>query len=246
MKKVFSIFLIVTFILMMAVAASSQVLIPSKVPLGTERGAAYGYWQTVPADISQVKGILFFIHGHGERGNGSSVELDRINRIGTQKVIYQGKWTRQDLIVISGQYPVTSDKMYHTTLDGFITHIQNKFRPVYGSAVDSVYMIGISGGGYTLLNYIVNYSRVKAALEIAGFGSPSLAYKATKTRLWVFHGEDDRTVSASRGRDFVNAYNKANPERLAIFTLVPLYGHEPGVWDRVCSQGRFYDWLLKP
>lgn len=244
MKTKFHALFIVILLTLMSAVAFGQ-LIPSKVPLGTERGAVYGYWQTAPP-VTTVKGILFFIHGHGERGNGSSIDLDKISRIGTQKMIYQGKLPTDKFIVISGQYPTTASKMDDKTLDGFITHIQNKFRPEYGPTVDNIYMIGISGGGYTLLNYIVNYSRVKAAIEIAGFGSPSLAYKATKTKLWVIHGEDDRTVPAYRGRDFVNAYNKANPPTQAIFTLIPLYGHEAGVWDRVCSQGRFYEWLLTP
>ncbi len=215
-----------------------------KVPLGSESGAAYGYFQTVP-DSSTVKGVLIFIPGHGERGNGTT-ELDKVTRIGTQKFLSRGELRLDKFIVITPQYPVTSSKMYHETLEKFIIHIQNKFRKSHGPSVNVIYMIGISGGGITLLNYIVVFPRVRAAIEIAGAGSPSLAYKATYTKLWVFHGEDDTTISYTKGRDFVNAYNLASPLKPAIFTLVPLYGHEAGVWDRVCSQGRFYEWLLKP
>lgn len=246
---------------MLMVAAFGQVLIPSKVPLGTEKGATYGYWQTVPVSPTTVKGVMIFVPGHGERGTGSSADLDKVSRIGIQKVIYQAKWTRQDLIVISAQYPTTADKMYHVTLDNFITHLQNKFRPIYGNAVNNIYMVGISGGGITLLNYITEHSRVKAAIEISGSGSASDAPKAIFTKLWVIHGEDDTTIKSQKGLDFVNAYNKevarfnalklvdANKNPItatpALFTLIPLYGHESGVWDRVCANPKFIDWMLK-
>lgn len=235
-------FITALLILISAIGALAQVLIPSKVPLGTERGAAYGYWQTVPADLSTVKGILYFIHGHGERGNGSSADLDKISRIGVQKVIYQGKWTNQNFIVISPQYPVTADKMAAKTLKYFIYHTCAKF----DIDTTNVYMLGISGGGITLLNYIVTYPTVKAAVEISGSGSPSKASKAIKTRLWVIHGEDDPVISAKAAIDFVKSYNASNPPVTANVTLIPLYGHEAGVWDKVCASPKFYEWMIKP
>jgi hypothetical protein len=241
MKTILRTIGLVSILLLIFSLASGQI---TKVPLGSEAGAAYGYVQNVP-DSSTVEGILLGIPGHGERGNGTT-ELDKVFRIGTLRFVSNGQLVLNKFILITPQYPVTSSKMYHETLNKFITHIQNKFRKSHGPSVDNIYMIGISGGGITLLNYIVVFPRVKAAIEIAGAGSPSLAYKATNTKLWVIHGEDDRTISWTKGRDFVNAYNAASPPKPAIFTLIPFYGHEAGVWDRVCSQGRFYEWLLKP
>lgn len=211
-----------------------------KVPLGSEKGSAYGYWVTKPEGATK---LLIFIHGHGERGNGSSVELDRVSRIGIQKLIYQGKWTRKEFIVISPQYPTTADKMYHTTLNTFILQMCAK----YLISKDEVYLVGISGGANTLFNYLVNYS-AKAAVLISGAGSYKLATQARDTKIWAVHGEDDTLIKYTNAKLFVDNYNKDLPagKSKALFTLIPLYGHESGVWDKACANDKFYDWMIGP
>lgn len=234
-EKLFTAFAFLIFFLVMTVQVFCQSI---KVPLGTEPGSPYGYWITRP---DSAKNLLFFFHGHGERGNGSSLELDRVSKIGIQKLIASGKWTRKDFVVISPQYPVTADKMAPKTLHGFIL----KKCADLGISTDRVYLVGISGGAITLLNYIANYPTAKAAVSISGGGPNSLAYNATNTKLWMVHGEEDSRILYTDAIKFQLAYNKTKPPNEALFTLVPLFGHDAALWDKVCSNDKFYNWMLK-
>jgi predicted peptidase len=201
----------------------------------------YGYYEYKPEGATN---ILIFVHGHGERGNGHS-ELSRVLKIGIPRLINEGKW--QDVypfnqfIIIAPQYPVKAANMYPDTLKSFIEKMCVK----HGIAMDRVYMVGISGGAISVLNYIVKFNHVKAALAIAGQGNTSLAAKAKNTKVWLVHGEDDTVVKVSGSKNFVDAYNKANPPVPAKFDPIPNYGHEGGVWDRAVSRPKYYEFMLK-
>ena len=212
-------------------------------PFPFPNNAEYGYWEYKPDGATN---LLIFVHGHGERGNGHRPELDRVLKIGIPRLINEKKWPDtapfNQFVIIAPQYPVTAANMYPDTLKRFIEKMCIK----HGIGMDRVYMVGISGGAISVLNYIVKFDHVKACLAIAGQGNTKLASRATKTKVWLVHGEDDTVVKVSGSKNFVASYNLSSPKEPARFDLIPNYGHEGGVWDRAVSRPKYYEFMLKP
>lgn len=231
MKLLFS----ALFSALLAVNALGQTLTPRPFPnpLGT-----YPYYEYKP---DSAKYLLFFVHGHGERGNGSATELPRVLNIGIPKLIKNGNWKRQEFIVIAPQYKVTSAYLYPPTFHSFIKAACKYYK------IDStnVFLVGISGGGISVNKYINQYSHVRACLSISG-SFDFFKANATNTRLWAVHGEDDTQIPYASALNFITAYNKSQPKYFARLELIPNYGHEPGVWDRACSRDKYFQWMLKP
>jgi predicted peptidase len=207
------------------------------VPLGTEKGAPYGYMYYAPIG---AKKLLVSLHGSGQMGNGKS-ELYKVENEGAAKLIKAKKWTRSEFVVYSPQLSVGSSRFYHVTLHNAILQQCKK----HNIDTTEVYLIGISRGGISVLEYIVQPYSVKAAVSIAGSGTPTKAHQAIKTKLWCIHGEKDTTVPTKASIDFVNAYNKANPKVFAKLSLLPFFGHETVVWDKAYQQNEIYDWMIK-
>jgi predicted peptidase len=236
MKTIINIF----FLVLISIASQGQTLVPKPFPnpLGY-----YPYWEYKP---DSAKALLFFVHGHGERGNGSydfitrQGELNKVLNIGIPKLIKNGNYRRQDFIVIAPQYKLTSTSLYPQTFHDFVKSDCHYYK------IDStnVYMVGISGGGISVWNYIVKYSHVRAAVPIAGYANYKLAANAIKTRIWAVHGEDDTTIPINSVEIFQNNYNALVPKVPMRLDRIPNYGHESGVWDRACMRDKYYNWML--
>lgn len=203
------------------------------IPLGTEKGVPYGYAEYSPPGATK---LLVSMHGHGARGNGKS-ELYKVLKEGAAKRIAAGTFNRTEFVVVSPQYASTSGYPYPGTLNNFINLMMDKY------PVDEIHLIGLSGGGIGVLNYIASYP-VTSAVAIAASG-PSKIGIATKTPIWLFHGDSDTKVKTSESIEFANAYNVASPLVRAKLTLFPFEGHSAYVWDTVYKQDKVYDWMIK-
>lgn len=206
----------------------------TKIPLGTTPGEPYGYIEYLGSDRSKM---IISLHGQGEIGNGKS-DLYKVENIAAAEWINKG--LEIPAIVLSPQCP-TGSGFYHATLDTYISLMCKK----YNVPRENVSLLGVSMGAYSVYNYIVNHP-MKAAVCIAGSGSPSKAHLAINTRLWSFHGSKDTKVPTSGSVEFVKAYNAAKPPVPARLDIFPFEGHSNYVWDTVCRQKEVYDWLLKP
>jgi predicted peptidase len=206
------------------------------VPLGTNPGEPYGYVYYKPTTANK---LLVSLHGTWQCGNGKS-ELSKVENEGAAKLIKAGKWTRPEFAVVSPQLAVGSNRFYHVTLKAFSDQMCIKF----SIAPTEVYLMGISRGAISVFDYIIQNYSCKAAVPIAGSGSPLKAGQAIKTKLWAVHGEKDQIIPYTASVDFVNAYNKANPKHLAKVTLLPFFTHEPIVWERTFQQNEIYNWML--
>jgi predicted peptidase len=242
MKKVLFLYLL-TLLLSLTIGAIAQVHKPITA------GAEYPYWEWKP---DSAKHMIIFIHGHGERGNGTfnftnnTGELNRVLGIGIPKLINTKlkdgtrAWKRKEFIVISPQYAVDKNYLYPPTLKKFIARMAAK----YGIAPENISLVGISGGGISVWNYIVMFNDIKKAIPIAGTAPYKEATQASATQIWAVHGDLDPTCKIITVTSFMANYN-------ALAGVVPMrldviinYKHEPGVWDRACEQSKYFDWLL--
>ncbi len=156
--------------------------------------APFGYYEYLPEDFISSPGkvfpIVFFFHGSGERGNGTS-ELVKLLTHGPPKLIQSGK--DYPAIIISLQAPGG----FMSSAD-FLT-IYNYFSQHYPVDLNRVYVTGLSAGGGGTWNALkAHYEKIAAAIPICGAGVvPDPASFLLNTPIWAFHNFNDGTVPIS-------------------------------------------------
>jgi predicted peptidase len=134
----------------------------------------------------------------------------------------------------------------------------DKYKP------ESVHLIGLSGGGISVWKFLVNLQEnnadlaithptskpvvIKSAVIVAGDGdtNPAEVREITGVKLWVLHGETDRTVKPGNGRKLVETYNLMGPKEPARYTNYPFEAHSSYVWETTYKQPEIYEWMIKP
>ncbi|MBC8767772.1 prolyl oligopeptidase family serine peptidase [Arenibacter sp. BSSL-BM3] len=103
------------------------------------------------------------------------------------------------------------------------------------------YITGQSMGGFGTWHYILSHPQMfAAAIPICGGGNPDLAKNIADVPLWVFHGDNDKTVPVDFSRRMVAALNKAggNPK----YNEFPGVGH--GSWHLAFDTPALLDWFF--
>tara|TARA_R110000868_G_scaffold320796_3_gene581751 strand:- start:21922 stop:22764 length:843 start_codon:yes stop_codon:yes gene_type:complete len=103
------------------------------------------------------------------------------------------------------------------------------------------YITGQSMGGFGTWHYIlIRPQMFAAAIPICGGGNPDLAKNITDVPLWVFHGDNDKTVPVEFSRRMVAAIKKAggNPK----YNEFPGVGH--GSWHLAFDTPELLDWFF--
>lgn len=210
-------------------------------PLGTTT-AAFGYYIYLPAGYetnTQSYPLLVFLHGKGERGDGTT-QLARVLGLGITKLIETGAWhPTYPMIVVSPQFPnpdgAGNDNNWGdgnpANLHGLIEHVMSTYR------VNDrrVYLTGLSHGGNGVYDYLLLQSEatsyLAAAAPIAAYGPNAHFDVPAHTPIWVFVGEND-TTNFNTSKNFVAKYNAQMPppQYPAKFTAYPNAPHD--VWTR--------------
>ncbi|HEY3403398.1 MAG TPA: alpha/beta hydrolase-fold protein [Ohtaekwangia sp.] len=209
--------------------------------------AAFGYYIYLPAGYNtntKSYPLLVFLHGKGERGNGTT-DLGRVLNTGIPNLIKNNQWkgkTKYPMIVVSPQYHPVDGKgadnnwgEYHPEeLKGFIEHVVNTYR----INNKRIYLTGLSHGGTGAIDYLMMQddatSHVAAAVPVAayGYGTPNITYyKANNTPIWIFVGQSDWS-NFTTCTNFITRYNAQIPipDFKAKYTVYPGVGHES--WTR--------------
>lgn len=205
-----------------------------------------GYYAYLPESYyfqhSQKYPLLIFLHGSGEKGNGTT-ELSRVLVHGPPKLINAGQPLA--FITISPQLPSSQGGWPVGLVDELIARARNDYR------VDTtrIYVTGLSMGGFGTWAYAQARPNVVAAVvPIAGAGNPGSACTMKNVPAWAFHGEADGTVSDSGSVQMVRAINNCNPAPpvAAKLTLYPGVGHDS--WTRTYDGSAGHDvfaWMLQ-
>ena len=239
--------------------AGQQVAVP--LP---ETEAPFGFHQYLPpsyaTDRSRTFPLLVFLHGSGERGDGTSL-LSRVLRHGPPRVIQANEWARdRPFIVLSPQLDTTRSAWPVEAIDAFIDHAVETYR------VDPsrIYLTGLSLGGHGTWTYAAAHpDRLAAIAPVCGDGrrieKRGDSYCAlAELPVWAFHGADDPVVNPKGSTVPVRQVNQCTPppDPKAWLTLFPGVGHDSWslVYDSSGHQApqkgtpfdqSLYDWLLQ-
>jgi predicted peptidase len=179
--------------------------------------APYGYWEYLPSRYNEASGekfgLMIFLHGAGEKGDGESTLNALTNGGGwpTNLIAKNGK--TYPVIVLSPQCsePGPNPPAHQpcswwnqARLVEFARYAIQRY------AVDKnrVYVTGLSMGGagtHFLIRGMPN--EIAAAIPIcaAGGGNAAQDVALRNMPLWVTHALDDPTVNVGESKHFVNA-----------------------------------------
>lgn len=209
-------------------------------------GATVGYYAYLPEahylDPDVRLPLLVFLHGSGEKGNGTT-ELARVTVHGPPKLVKAGR--DFPFVIVSPQLPSSAGSWSAGLVDELVS------RAVAAYRIDTtrIYVTGLSLGGYGTWNYARNFpGRVAAVVPIAGGGATGTAVCAMRdVPVWAFHGDADGSVNVSGSVNSVNALNACVPAPAVApaLTIYPGVGHDS--WSRTYdgSAGHdIYTWML--
>lgn len=209
-------------------------------------GMTVGYYSYLPEahylDPGARFPLLVFLHGSGEKGNGTT-ELARVTVHGPPKLVKNGR--DFPFVIVSPQLPASQGSWPAGLVDELVS------RAIADYHIDTtrIYLTGLSLGGYGTWSYARSFpARVAAAVPIAGGGATGTAVCAMReVPVWAFHGDADGTVNMSGSVNSVNALNACVPAPSVApkLTIYPGVGHDS--WSRTYdgSAGHdIYAWML--
>lgn len=215
----------------------------------------------VPEDYDENKAypVILFLHGYGERDNGSNTNMAQLNIGMMTQFFSNGYYRDHECIIVAPQCPQDNQwvvqgykgsydiKHMDKTGATFTEAIQlcklaiDKTAEAYNVDMDRIYVTGLSMGGYGTWNIITHYpDYFAAAIPICGGGDPTKADLITDIPVWCFHGDADPTVPVSGTRDMYNAITAAGGNKI-IYTEWPGIGH---VWYPAYCREDVWAWLF--
>jgi predicted peptidase len=201
--------------------------------------------------------LVLFLHGGGEKGrdnekqliHGVKVFLDPANRkkypciVLAPQCMPDDSWSsakvdrslepaRRDF---NYSYPVTRSL---AAVEQLTKHIVAK-EPVQKK---QVYVTGLSMGGMGTYEIVYrNPGLFSAAVAVCGGGdSKSYSKKQAKTRFWIFHGSDDRTVEPRFSREMFGKLKALKAD--VKYTEYPGVGHNS--WERAYAEPDLLPWMF--
>lgn len=176
--------------------------------------------------------LLLFLHGGGESGDS----LSTIKSNGPPKLIAEGK--QFPFLILAPQNPFKK-KWWNTRA---VAQLLDSV--VANNRVDKnrIYLSGLSRGGAAAWEMAVQYPDKFAALAVV-CGMTPIPYASwinKKMPIWVFHGEEDRSIPISESEAMVNkllemGYNVK-------FTRYKDVGHS--AWEKAYNTEELYNWLI--
>lgn len=216
--------------------------------LTAANGVFIGFYEYKPVDYTPTKKypVIVFMHGIGERGNGTT-EISRVKAQGIPKYISYGHkmtftWNgkTETFLVLSPQLSSSYGSWPSFYAEEMIRYAKANL------SVDTnrIFVTGLSlGGGGTWKYAIANPNNAKAIAGLAPVcGTQQSGDYCNIARanlpVYAFHSENDPTVSVNATRNQVNAVNNCAPAVKPLMTIWPTGGH--AMWDR--AYDTVYKW----
>lgn len=187
-------------------------------------------------DASRNYPLLLFLHGAGQRGNDNENQLT----YGATLFLRDSLRVNYPAFVVFPQCP--TDQRWETDwaltrVEGLLAELQRKY-PIDKTRI---YIGGLSNG--TTGTYALvprNPDLFAASFAIAGHGDENKVSRMTKTRWWVFQGENDQAVTLPEAERMVGALKKAGAS--VKFTVYRNVAHES--WNSAFAEPDFCQWLF--
>ena len=223
-----------------------------------------GFYEYLPEGYnpssSETYPLLIFMHGAGERGDGSPSQLPRITNNGVAKMIKNGTFPKSftvngkthKFIVISPQFvdvpPYPGGRYVNDVIDYAVAN--------YKVNVNRIYLTGLSMGGGMIFLYLENNqtyaNRIAAMVPIC----QAYGYNANTAQLianagintWMTHNSGDPTVNVSSTINYTSAINSYKPG-LAKSTIWQSNSHD--AWTKTYDVNyrenglNSFEWMLQ-
>ncbi|TAH27655.1 MAG: T9SS C-terminal target domain-containing protein [Cytophagales bacterium] len=209
-------------------------------------GYKFQYWEYTPSDyISNTTKkfpLVIFLHGVGEKSNGSPNSINSVLVNGMPKLINQNK-ANYPFVCISPQttWPVDWQP---EMVDELIELAKSRLR----IDEDMVYVTGLSMGGDGTYRYAGNnnyYKNLAAIVPCSAFMSSTDPCQIANIPVKAFTGKNDWVFASSQNA--INSINSCTPKPDPLATLVSTVGgHDGTAWDAIYSidNKELWDWLL--
>jgi dienelactone hydrolase len=222
-----------------------------------------GYLESLPNDYAsnptKKYPLIIFMHGVGERGNGTAGLLEKVANVGIPKLLknslfpatFTSGGKSYSFIVLSPQFELQSG--WTTDISAIIAYAKKTYR------VDEqkVYLTGLSLGGYWGWAYtagsVATGEQLAASLIIcpgAGYSTAQLDnLRVSQVPIWVTNNSGDPVNTAANATALVNAVNTvvAAPNK-ALLTIFNKTGHDAWTptYDPNFRQNGLsvYEWML--
>ena len=250
-------FLLIVNLLFLSFISAAQQTAKSLI---ASNSSFVGFLEYKPADYNvdlTVKyPVIIFLHGMGERGNGStqiwSVANNAIPRYIQQgnpmRFFWNGKW--ETFLVLSPQLST----IYFDWVDFYTEEMIKYAKANLRIDTNRIIVTGLSLGGGGAWHYstssLTNAQQLSAVAPVCGTCS-GVTYSniaTAKLPLWAFHATNDGTVGAGCTTSQVWGVEIANPVIAPLMTLYTSGGH--AIWDRAYDvdynwqNPNIYEWFL--
>ena len=244
-------------LLFLSMAASGQQIAKTLIASNSQ---LVGFLEYKPVDYNvdlTIKyPLIIFLHGMGERGNGTSQIWSvannaipkYINAGNPMRFFWNGKW--ETFLVLSPQLSTTYFDWVNFYTDEMIKYAKANLR----IDTNRIIVTGLSLGGGGAWRYatssLSNAQQLAAVAPVCGTCS-GVTYSNIATAnlpLWAFHALDDGVVGAGCTTSQVAGVQVANPAIAPLMTLYSSGGH--GIWDRAYDYNynwqnpNIYEWFL--
>jgi poly(3-hydroxybutyrate) depolymerase len=168
--------------------------------------APYGFYEYLPlgynaADPAQQWPLVIFLHGAGERGDGTT-QLTKVLVNGPPKNIKAG--TQYPFLVLSPQDVPSSAEDYNWNL-AYLDELIEYAKITYNVDPDRIYLTGLSMGGRGTWQYgKAHPEKLAAVVPVCGADTSYNGAKFVDVPTWAFHAWNDGTVDVDVSINWVN------------------------------------------
>ena len=198
-----------------------------------------GYYVFLPEnyDANKKYPLVLFLHGAGERGDGSKEKLPLVCVNALPKYAEEGE--EYPFILLCPQCP---ENIVWNNIVLTLRALVDKIAAQYSADPDRIVCTGLSMGGFGTWEMGVTYPDFFAAIApVCGGGFSWRAALLKDMPIWAFHGDADNVVPISYSETMVEAIKKAggNPK----FTVFPGVNHNS--WDSAYQTTGVVKWLTE-
>ena len=196
----------------------------------------YSVFLPEPYDKNKKYPMIMFLHGAGERGNGTD-ELEKVANQALCKYLKNGLFSLE-AIVLCPQCP--KNKVWNQFIFD-VKALCDKVAREYGVDEKRISVTGISMGGFGTWEIAMTFPESFSAFAPVCGGGMAWRTPALKGKpIWAFHGNKDTTVNISNSIDMVNKARQNG----AIVKFTIFDGVEHNSWDSAYLDTRVLDWLI--